>query len=101
MSSWLSGRPKDPAAAAKKKEEKEARAVLALRALLESEAGRVAAQQLVQGECTSCWLFGCAQGHTLSTLMRMLQVENCPPQTPAPQTPTCSAGFLRGNGTST
>lgn len=50
MSGWFS---KDPVAAAKRKEEKEAKAVIQLRELLESDAGQQAAQQLVQGTlCT-------------------------------------------------
>jgi hypothetical protein len=49
MSSWLR-REKDPAVAAQKKLEKEAKAVEGLRSLLQSDAGATAAQQLVQGE---------------------------------------------------
>lgn len=49
MSSWL-WKQADPEVAAKKKEEKEAKAVVQLRALLQSESGQQAAQQLVQGE---------------------------------------------------
>jgi hypothetical protein len=57
MSGWFS---KDPVAAAKKKEEKEAKAVVQLRELLGSDEGQQAAQQLVHGEPLDVFLPPCA-----------------------------------------